>query len=179
MANSMLAAVRDAVAGPVEMSSVEDEPRAPGGHAHSQPGGHSMSENDGKPVAKNAGISQAEHDASVEKARGEGHAAGSAEATTRLGDVLGAEGIKGDGGRMAAALDLAVKSPAMAAADVSAYVVANVAANAGASGQDPATYEAERLNAAGLATPQERPGAKKASINRSEIYSARANQSKG
>ncbi len=67
----------------------------------------------------------------------------------------------------------------MAAADVSAYVVANVAANAGASGQDPATYEAERLNAAGLATPQERPGAKKASINRSEIYSARANQSKG
>ena len=107
MANSMLAAVRDAVAGPVEMSSVEDEPRAPGGHAHSQPGGHSMSENDGKPVAKNAGISQAEHDASVEKARGEGHAAGSAEATTRLGDVLGAEGIKGDGGRMAAALDLA------------------------------------------------------------------------
>jgi len=137
-----------------------------------------MSETNGKPAATSAGIAQADHDAAVESARADGVAAGTKAATSRLGEVLGAEGIKGDGGRMAAALDLAVKSPDMAAADVSAYVVTNVAANSGVSSQDPASYEAERLDAAGLAAPQHRPGAKKATINRSEIYSARAKQSR-
>ena len=38
----------------------------------------------------------------------------------RLGAILGADGIKGDGKRMAAALDLAMGSPAMTAEAVTA-----------------------------------------------------------
>lgn len=136
-----------------------------------------MSEPKGKPAAVEAGISQVEHDTAVAQARTEGRAAGAAEATSRMGEILGAEGIKGDGGRMAAALDLAVKSPDMAVADVTSFVTTNVAA-ASSSDQSAESYEAERLNASGLAQPQGRPGAKKTSINRSEIYEARAKQSR-
>ncbi len=130
-----------------------------------------MSENEGKPAAVVSGISQASHDAAVAAARAEGHAAGTAEATERLSAVLGADGIKGDGKRMAAALDLATKSPAMAGADVTAFVAGNV--SAAAAGEQSATaYEASRLSAAGLAAPSAAPKAK-ASINRGDIFSAR------
>lgn len=120
-----------------------------------------MSETTGKPAATTAGISQADHDSAVATARSEGHEAGVTEASARLGGVLGADGIKGDGGRMAAALDLALKSPNMAAADVSGYVTANVAATVAADGDtDPAAYETERLQAAGLSAPAPRQKAK-------------------
>ncbi|TIS80957.1 MAG: hypothetical protein E5W99_19465 [Mesorhizobium sp.] len=53
---------------------------------------------------------------------------------------------------MAAALDLATKSPAMTGEDVAAFVVANVAAVKPA-GADAEVYEKSRLAAAGLAQP--------------------------
>lgn len=126
-----------------------------GGRSTSQKGSTSMSENNGEPGATEvAGISKAEHDTAVAAAEKKGHAAGkaegAAEASKRLTTALGAEGVKGDGVRMSAALDLAAKSPAMSGEDVAAFVVANVAA-ATPAGADASAYE--RSRAAGLAQP--------------------------
>jgi hypothetical protein len=83
------------------------------------------------------GVAKADHDKAVATARAEGKAEGIAEgakaATDRFAAVLGAEGIKGDAARMSAAIDLAVKAPAMAAADVVSFVTGNVGGGAGAS----------------------------------------------
>ncbi|BCM19244.1 S49 family peptidase [Mesorhizobium sp. J8] len=124
-----------------------------GGRSTSQKGSTSMSETTGAPAATEvAGISKADHDKAVAEAEKKGHAAGSAEAGKRLATALGAEGIKGDGTRMAAALELAAKSPDMSGEDVAAFVVANVGASKPAEA-DASTYEKSRLAAAGLAQP--------------------------
>jgi hypothetical protein len=171
MAKSLLAAVHNAVAGSVDDGLDEPETGAPALTAtkdvkmakDSQPAG-------GDP---NPGISKAEHDAAVTAARADGKAEGDKAATERLTAALGAEGVKGDSGRMAAALDLAVKSPGMSGADVAAFVVANVAATkAGADGAD---YAQKRVEAAGLAQPQG-AASKKASIDTGGIYAARRKQ---
>lgn len=104
-----------------------------------------------KPGAETAGIPQAQHDAAVTAARTAGVSEGVRMGTDRLSAALGAEGVKGDAGRMAAALDLAVKSPAMSGADVATFVVANVVAGKPA---DAADYEERRLAGAGLAAPR-------------------------
>lgn len=120
-----------------------------GGRSTSQPKRTSMSENSDAPVK--AGIPQAEHDAAVAAARTEGHAAGFKAATDRLGTILGAEGISGDAARMAAALDLAVKSPDMKAEDVVAFVTKHAAVGK----PDPAAeYEAQRIAGSGAAQPR-------------------------
>lgn len=151
MANkSLLAAVHSAVAGTVEAALDESETSAPALQhkegsmaAQSQPAGGD----------NNPGISQAAHDAAVTAARAEGVTAGAKEATDRLSAALGAEGVKGDAGRMAAALDLAVKSPGMSGADVAAFVVDNVAASKPAA-TPAAAYAAQRSAAASLAAPE-------------------------
>lgn len=178
MARSLLAAVHDAVVGAVDDSLDESETGAAALNANqtgaemkteTQPGG-------GNPAP--AGISQATHDAAVISARTEGKAEGEKAATERLNAALGAEGIKGDAGRMAAALDLAVKSPAMAGADVAAFVVANVAAAAASvpSKGGAEKYSAERSAAAGLAQPQ--PGSDKDKGNKTALASAVATTNK-
>lgn len=106
--------------------------RAPAGRTTSPAKGKSMSENNGAPAAETAGISKADHDKAVSQARADGIAEGTKAATDRFAAILGADGIKGDGGRMQAAMNLAVKAPGMAADEVAAFVTANVAANAGA-----------------------------------------------
>lgn len=153
MTRSLLAAVHNAVAGAADDALDESEP----GAAALNPTGGKMSTTDNRPGGNpaSAGISQATHDAAVAAARKDGLAAGEKVATERLHAALGAEGVKGDAGRMAAALDLAVKSPAMAGADVAAFVVANVTVAAAASAAAPAKYVAERTAAAGLAHPQD------------------------
>lgn len=83
-------------------------------------------DNENQP-APAAGISQATHDAAVKTARNEGEAAGVKATTDKFAAVVSADGIKGNAGRMAAAIDLAIKSPGMSADDVTAFVVANVA----------------------------------------------------
>ncbi|CDX55899.1 Peptidase S49 [Mesorhizobium plurifarium] len=133
-----------------------------GGRSTSQPRSTSMSETTGAPAATEvAGISKADHDEAVAEAEKKGHAAGhvagKAEAGKRLATALGAEGIKRDGTRMAAALELAAKSPDMSGEDVAAFVVANVGASKPAEA-DASAYEKSRLAAAGLA----QPGAKSA-----------------
>lgn len=158
MANSMLAAVRAAtLAAADELSPEGENTGADAPHSKetdmskdAQPAGGSNTE---------AGIPKADHDAAVATAEKTGRAAGAQEATERLSAAIGAEGVKGDAGRMSAALDLAVKSPGMSGADVAAFVIANVAAAKPAASADAAAYEKTRLAAAGLA----QPGAKDAS----------------
>jgi hypothetical protein len=101
------------------------------------------------------GISEAAHTAAVTKANADGKVEGAKAANDRMVAILGAEGIKGDGKRMGAALDLSVKSPDMAAADVVAFVSDNVAAAATSTTPAPkgGSYEQQRLAAAQLVQP--------------------------
>lgn len=146
-------------------------PAPAGGRTTSQTRRTSMSENPGAPAATEiAGISQAEHDAAVSAAEERGKEAGANAERDRLTAVLAADGIKGDGRRMAAALDLAAKSPAMSAEEVTGFVTANMPA--GDSETDPKAYERERLQASGLAAPRA-PEGRSAKINRAEIYQSR------
>ena len=147
--SSLLATIREAMHAPEEIVPMADVPGAPAPLATAPAGAHQGNTNM---------ISQADHDAAVKAAEAKGDAAGEARgtkaATDRLSTALGAEGVKGDAGRMAAALDLATKSPAMAGADVAAFVVANVTASKPAAGAvDPKAYEQQRLADAGMAQP--------------------------
>lgn len=173
MASSLLAAVHDAVAG-----AVEDIPEreATGAQAPNSTRKDEAMSKDDAPAGgdKKSGMTQAEHEAAVQTAADTARAEGGKAATDRLVAALGAEGVKGDAGRMAAALDLAVKSPGMSGEDVAAFVTANVAG----SGKTDASagYEASRLAAAGQSQPAPRAG-KKTSIDTSGIYAARRKQS--
>lgn len=111
-------------------SVLADLTSAQGGRTTVQKRSIRMDTETGAPAAvTNAGISQADHDAAVATARTEGEQAGAEAERTRLATALGADGIAGNGRRMAAALDLAVKSAGMSAEDVTAFVQANVAAD--------------------------------------------------
>ncbi|PZR78782.1 MAG: peptidase S46 [Stutzerimonas stutzeri] len=109
-------------------------------------------------------IPKADHDVAVTKAadtaRSEGRAEGEKTATARLSAALGADGIKGNAARMAAALDLAVKSPSMSGEDVAAFVAGNVASGQSSGQEAAASYEAGRMAGAGLAAPGGDPAPK-------------------
>lgn len=192
MSNSMLVAVREAVLGdPTELNLRDPDSGLATSHQRSVP----MSEIPGKPAATVSGITQAAASAlgiaqadadavvasAVSSARNEGHAAGVKEASARFSSIFGAAGIAGDGKRMAAAMSLAEKSPAMSADDVVAFVTGNVPA---ATAEAPApegdgnarSYEANRLSAAGLAAPGGQPAKKNASLSASAIFAARRQQ---
>jgi hypothetical protein len=149
MAKSLLAAVHDAVAGGAEDIPEREETGAQAPLSTRKE--EAMSKDDAPAGGdKNTGISQAEHDAAVKAANETGRSEGVKMATDRFVTALGSEGVKGDAGRMSAAIDLAMRSPAMSGEDVAAFVVANVAA---ARGDAAAGYEKNRLAAAGLAQP--------------------------
>ncbi|MER9625040.1 MULTISPECIES: hypothetical protein [unclassified Mesorhizobium] len=153
--SSLLAAVREAVRAPTDDDSLI-EGNAPGAQASTETSSPLRAKETGMsgqnaPAAADT-ILPADHNAAVAAAETKGHTAGVAAESKRLSTALGAEGVKGDGGRMAAALDLASKSPAMSGEDVAAFVVANVSqARAAAAHSD--AYEESRLAAAGLAQP--------------------------
>lgn len=123
-----------------------------------------------------------------------GGADGFKTATDRMQAILGADGIKGDGNRMAAALDLATAAPDMGENAVVAFVTANVpatmaqaaepqpAAKPAASQPQPAAgaYEASVQAAASLAMPGGvSPQASAPKINRDAIFEARRTAQKG
>lgn len=124
-----------------------------------------------------------------------GGADGFKTAMDRITAVLGAEGIKGDGKRMQAALDLATGSPDMAADAVVAFVTANVPAGSPAASAEAApavvpaanqpkpaagAYEAQVQAAASLAMPGGASAqAAKPAINRDAIFAARRIAPKG
>jgi hypothetical protein len=147
--SSLTAAIRGAMLADDEENL--PEPGATGATAPLTMKGNLDMSGEQKPAA---GISQADHDSAIASATSAGHAAGVTAATVRLSAALGAEGVKGDAGRMSAALDLAVKSPGMSGPDVAAFVVANVPAAKPAAEVDAAGYDAARVAAAGQAQPQ-------------------------
>jgi len=156
MANtSLLAAIHNAVVGAAEPVLDEDQT---GAAAHLPTTKESTMSKDNPPAggATKAGtVTQADHDAAIASARNEAMTEGAKAATERLSAALGAEGVKGDAGRMAAALDLTIKSPAMSGADVASFVTANVAAAApGKPASGAEKYVADRTSAASLAQPQ-------------------------
>lgn len=131
MSRSFLAAIRSAVtSAPEAMSSDEDEAGAIAPNVSARSGQEQenvMSDDPNKPGATTAsGITQAAHDSAVAAARADG-AAG---AYARITAVVSAEGIKGNPGRVSAAINLAVKSPGMSAEDVVSFVAESVPADA-------------------------------------------------
>ena len=168
MASSLLAAVHNAVVSADHDALDEGHTGATALNPSTR--GTAMSK-DNQP----AGISQADHDGAVSVATTAGKTEGEKAATERFNAALGADGVKGDAGRMAAALDLAVKSPAMAGADVAAFIVANVAATT-AAGSRTEAYASNRMASAGLAQPGADAPSKKASIDSGSIYAARRKQ---
>ncbi|MDI7924589.1 hypothetical protein [Ferirhizobium litorale] len=109
---------------------------------------------------------------------GGSHADGYKAASERLGAIMSADGIKGDGKRMAAALELAQQSPGMTAEAITAFVTTNVAASAATTpapqGGQASGYEQQRLAAANLAQPSPAGAdASKAGIDRNAIFAAR------
>ncbi len=130
MSRSFLSAIRSAVAsGPETMSSEEDDTRADALDANALSGQtqeSSMSDDPNKPGAQTAsGISQADHEAAVASARTEGEQA----ATARFMAIINAEGVKGNAGRISAAVELANDAPGMSAEKVVAHVTAHVPAD--------------------------------------------------
>ena len=139
-----------------------------------------------------AGAAQAAAAAVASLPAGSGGQDGAQAATDRLMTIFNAEGIKGDAGRMGAAIDLAAKAPAMSADDVVAFVATHVAAStsAGASAaaqpQQPsspapvASYEQQRLSAAALAQPGgTSANSAQPKISASSIFEMRRNALKG
>lgn len=150
MAKSLLAAIHDATRPDWGGDDAQADAADPvggaadtstGPEAHSRKG-TSMSAQQ-QPAA--AGVTQADQEAAVAAAEARGRDA----ERQRLTAALGAEQVSGDGTRMAAALDLAIKAPGMAGADVAAHVVAHVPAS---KASPAASYEQDRL--AGQAQPQ-------------------------
>jgi hypothetical protein len=109
-----------------------------------------MSDTQKKPGTADADAGQAE---AIAKATSDGRAEGVKAANERMGAIIGADGIKGDGKRMAAALDLATSSPDMSAEAVGNFVKANVPETKAAAGDGWGDYASRRLAAAGLAQP--------------------------
>ncbi|MCB8835946.1 S49 family peptidase [Aurantimonas sp. VKM B-3413] len=109
---------------------VADLSRASDGRTPSQSRRLSMSETNGGPAAETAGISKADHDRAVAAARSEGETAGATSERGRIAAVIAAEGVEGNPAKISAAVDLAIKSPGMAAEDVASFVAANVHAPA-------------------------------------------------
>ena len=111
---------------------------------------------------------------------GEGFSA----AMDRITSVLSADGIKGDAGRMSAAMELAASAPAMTAEAVVAFVASNIPAAGAApepqAQQATASYEQQRVAAAALAMPSASAQTAKAGpmINRDAIFAARRSSKK-
>lgn len=87
-----------------------------------------MDDNNAPGAEAKPGISQADHDRAVNTARAEGEKTGAQAATDRFAAIIGAEGVKGDGRRVEAAVNMAVKYPAMSAEDIAAFAVEHVSA---------------------------------------------------
>lgn len=164
---SLLSAIRLAVGSGMQthaLDLIEGEPDAgasitepPQAEANS-PGGN-MSGNQTLISAASASL------ATAASAAAPGGQDGAQAATDRLMTIMNAAGVKGDAGRMGAAIDLAASAPGMSADHVVAFVTANVPATVasgtvtlGAVSSKPASYQAasyeeQRIAAAALAQP--------------------------
>lgn len=140
--------ITDSLDGNVPGASASQSPTPPSAVSLKE---EEMSDPQNKPGAGNADAGHAE---AIAAARKEGHAEGVKTATDRFAAALGADGIKGDGKRMGAALDLAVGSADMSAETVVAFVKANVPETKADAGGQWGSYAARRLAAANMAAPE-------------------------
>lgn len=111
-----------------------------------------------------------------------GGADGYRAAIDRISAILAADGIKGDAGRMSAAIDLAKSAPDMTAEAIVGFVTAHVGAGPKAAAPAAAapSYEHQRLAAAALAMPGSTPAqASRPRISAGSIYDMRRNAQKG
>ena len=108
---------------------------ATGARPQSNKRGSRMDNENNGPKA-DATFTSADMDRARADARTEGHAAGVTEAMTRINAITSAEGIRGNGPRLAAALMLASEAPSMAADKVVAFVTSTVAADTKAGAGD-------------------------------------------
>ncbi|BCH18862.1 hypothetical protein [Mesorhizobium sp. L-2-11] len=122
MANSMLAAIREAILAPTDDGSVEAS------YFGCPPNGST------------------ESPASVDEAYASAFKVGRKAVNDRVAAVFNSPGIKGDGARMAAAFDLAMSNPDMATADVASFVAGHL----GGTVVNAEAYEAMRLSAGGI-----------------------------
>ena len=181
---SFLAAIRAAVRpGAADLSPEGDEPGADASISEAPPPAAStvegqMSDTTNAAAAAIAGAADA---AAIANATATGRAEGVKAANERLGAILGAEGVKGDGKRMSAALDLAMGSPDMAAEAVTAFVTANVTAAATAAEPNKQqSYDSRRQAAAPMSQPQAAAAAdQKPQLSASAIYDKRRADLKG
>lgn len=131
--------------------------------------------NKAAPANEPAGLTTADVENARAEARAEGISAGASAERERVAAIIGAEGISGEGPRMAAALDLASRAPGMSADEVVAFVTTNVAAAPKASSADASLSargkQPDSLAAAGIDSPPQQPRAK---LNANSIYAARA-----
>lgn len=161
MARSMLAAIRASLMpGDAEPFLDEDQPGAEALNNEASPKRadqeeDNMSEPSNQPAGaasqSKAGNSSTED--AIKAAGLAGEEKGAKAANDRMATILAADGIKGDGKRMGAAIDLAINSPSMSADQVTGFVKDNVpaASTTDASGNT----EHDRRRAA--ATPHAQP----------------------
>ncbi len=180
---SLLAAIRAAVRpGAADLSLEGDEPDANASISEAPPAAATTEEGQmsDTPNAAAAAIAVAADAAAIANATATGRADGFKAANERLGTILGAEGIKGDGKRMSAALDLAMGSPDMAAEAVTTFVTANVAPASTAEPNKQQAYDSRRQAAAPMAAPSAAtPAEQKNQLSASSIYDKRRADLKG
>lgn len=132
-------------------------------------------------ATEDAGIPKATHDAAVRQARADGEATGDERGRKvgaeterlRLSAIINADGIKGNALRLAAALELAAKSPAMTAEDIVAFTVANVSEPAQASSSAALSGRAAKPDSLGQAGIGAEGSKKRDPIKASAIYEQR------
>lgn len=100
--------------------------RSSGGRSNVQTRKSKMDNENGTPAAGNAGFSQADLDRARAEGRAEGLKAGATATMDRIKAIVAADGIKGNGARLTAALDLAAQSAEMSAEAIVAFVTSNV-----------------------------------------------------
>lgn len=180
---SLLSAVRAAVRpGAVDLSLEGEEPDVDASNSETPPAAATTEERlmPDTPNAAAAAIAGAVDAAAIANATATGKAEGFKAANERLGAILGAEGVKGDGKRMSAALDLAMGSPDMAADAVTAFVTANVAAATTTEPNKQQSYDSRRQAAAPMAQPHAAASAEqRPQLSASAIYDKRRADLKG
>jgi hypothetical protein len=198
---SLFSAIRSAVRSGTADHVLDHAEGEPGATALNPETPHHEATTEGGNMSGNqtvAGAAQAATAITAAVAAASGGADGFKTATERMQAILGADGIKGDGKRMAAALDLATASPDMAADAVVAFVTANVPASTTTASSEPAAaaaatapaatqpkpaagaYEASVQAAASLAMPGGSSAqASGSQINRDAIFAARRIAPKG
>ncbi len=167
--SNLFTAIRDAVRPGSQTHALDIIEGEPGAEALNPAAPLVEANSSGEPMSVNQTLAGAAQPATAAlaavTAAASGGQDGYSKAMDRMTAILSADGIKGDGKRMAAALDLATASPDMAADAVVSFVTANVSASAETHAQaattpapappasQASTYEQQRLSAAALAMP--------------------------